>query len=129
MRAAQTPGATPLRGVPEVIFPNWRELLHRERLPAATASGYALAIAGYLDYCRRNGLSVTLTSARAFMADVERRQLARNPGLWKRGLNWFFVQGRRTSAWRPGGEPLTPLPIGLGEGDQVEREETACLRM
>jgi integron integrase len=39
------------------------------------------------------------------MADVERRKLARNPGLWKSGLNWFFAEGRRSSAWTPGGEP------------------------
>jgi integron integrase len=92
-------------GVPTVIFPNWREVLNQARLAETTRAGYALAIAGYLDYCRRNGLSITSESARGFMADVERRKLARNPGLWKSGLNWFFVEGRRSSAWAPGGEP------------------------
>ena len=96
MRTAFTPGALPPAKVPAVIFPNWRELLNRERLSATARGGYALAIGGYLDYCRHNGLSVTLQSARGYMADVERRRLARNPELWKRGLNWFFAQGRRT---------------------------------
>jgi integron integrase len=107
MRADPTPGALPTAKVPAVLFlfPNWRELLNREGLSATARAGYALAIGGYLDHCRHNGLSVTLASARGYMADVERRRLARNPALWKRGLNWFFAQGRRTSAWRPAGEP------------------------
>lgn len=101
------------QGVPSVIFANWREVLNVARLSELTRSGYALALTGYLDYCRRNGLSVTKESARAFMADVERRQLARNPALWKAGLNWFFTQGRRVSAWVPGGEP-TPGAADTG---------------
>ena len=101
------------QGVPSVIFANWREVLNLARLSEPTRSGYALAITGYLDYCRRNGLSVTKESARAFMADVERRQLARNPPLWKTGINWFFTQGRRASAWVPGGEP-TPGAADTG---------------
>jgi hypothetical protein len=36
--------------------------------------------------------------------EVERRQLARNPGLWKEGLNWFFRRGRESRRWRQGGE-------------------------
>ena len=44
--------------VPSVIFANWREVLNQARLPERTGAGYALAIGGYLDYCRRNGLSV-----------------------------------------------------------------------
>lgn len=91
--------------VPAVIFANWREVLNRGQLSDRTRAGYALAIGGYLDYCLRNGLSVSKESARAFMADVERRQLARNPALWREGLNWFFVEGRKSSAWVPGGEP------------------------
>src|SRR5215831_18851345 len=92
--------------VPSVIFANWREVLNQARLADRTRAGYALAIGGYLDYCLRNGLSVNKESARAYMADVERRQLARNPQLWKSGLNWFFVEGRKSSAWAPGGQPL-----------------------
>ncbi|HEV2209839.1 MAG TPA: integron integrase [Verrucomicrobiae bacterium] len=88
--------------VPAVIFPNWREVLNQARLSDPTRAGYTLAIGGYLDYCRRNAFSVNSQSARAYMADVERRQLARNPALWKNGLNWFFTQGRKSSAWAPG---------------------------
>lgn len=91
--------------VPSVIFANWREVLNQARLADRTRAGYALAIGGYLDYCRRNNLRVNKESARAYMGDVERRQLARNPALWKSGLNWFFIEGRKSSAWVPGGEP------------------------
>src|ERR1039457_571774 len=73
--------------VPGVIFTNWREALNATALPGAVRAGYTLAIAGYLDYCRRIGISVTLESARGYMADVTRRGLARNPPLWKQGLN------------------------------------------
>ena len=83
--------------VPGVIFTNWRESLNAAALPGAVRAGYTLAIAGYLDYCRRNGISVTLESARGYMADVTRRGLARNPPLWKQGLNWYFGEGRKTS--------------------------------
>ncbi len=51
-------------------------------------------------HCRHNGVSVHLESARAFMADAERRRLARHPALWKAGLNWFFRAGHTPS--RPG---------------------------
>jgi hypothetical protein len=62
--------------VPEVIFPNWRELLNQSGLPGNTAGGYAIAISGYLDYCRKNAVSVSQPSARAFMEDAARRGLA-----------------------------------------------------
>jgi integron integrase len=99
--------------VPAVIFANWREVLNQAPLSERSRAGYTLAIGGYLDYCRRNGLSVNKESARGYMADVERRQLARNPQLWKSGLNWFFVEGRKSSAWVPGGEP-TPGQADTG---------------
>ncbi len=91
--------------VPSVIFANWREVLNQARLSDSARAGYGLAISGYLDYCRRNGLSVTPETARGYMDNVQRRQLARNPALWKTGLNWFFLQGRQASAWVPSGEP------------------------
>ena len=75
------------RSVPGVIFTNWWEALNAMALPGAVRAGYTLAIAGYLDYCRRNRISVTLESARGYMADVTRRGVARNPPLWKQGLN------------------------------------------
>src|ERR1017187_4654260 len=42
--------------VPGVIFTNWRESLNAVALPGAVRAGYTLAIAGYLDYCRRIGI-------------------------------------------------------------------------
>ncbi len=83
--------------VPAVIFTHWQEALNQSALSPPVRGGYALAIGGYLDYCRRNGLSVTLESARGFVADAQRRQLARNPQLWKDALNWFFRAGRERS--------------------------------
>jgi hypothetical protein len=52
-----------------------------------------LAIQGYLEYCRRHGLSVTPESA--FMADAQRRQLARHPQLWKEGLRMWTWKANR----------------------------------
>jgi hypothetical protein len=66
--------------VPTIIFPNWREMLNQASLSGAARGGYTLAISNYLEYCRLNGVSVTLESARAYMRDAERRKLARNPG-------------------------------------------------
>ena len=59
-----------------------------------------MAVRGYLEYCTHNSLSVTTASARAFMDDVVRRGLARQPQLWKDGLNWFFAAGRQRCATR-----------------------------
>jgi integron integrase len=91
--------------VPAVIFANWREVLNQAPLAAGARGGYSLAIGGYLDYCQHNGLSVTVESARGFVADAQRRKLARNPELWKQALNWFFKEGRRASGLRPLGVP------------------------
>lgn len=76
----------PFPNVPEVIFANWREDLHRSGLSPGLKSVYALALSGYLEYCERNGVSVTTASARAYMEDVVRRGLAKHPELWKEGL-------------------------------------------
>src|ERR1035438_2341192 len=44
--------------VPGMIFTNWREALNAAALPGAVRAGYTLAVAGYLDYCRRNGIKI-----------------------------------------------------------------------
>jgi len=85
----------PFPTVPEVIFANWREVLHASGLSPGMKTVYALALGGYLEYCSRNAVSVTLASARAYMEDVIRRGLAKHPQLWKDALNWFFHEGRR----------------------------------
>jgi len=105
MQSQEPAGARPFPTVPTVIFAHWREVLNHSGLADRVRSGYALAIGGYLDYCRRNGLSVTFESARACLADAERRQLARNPSLWREALRWFFKEARRTSALQPQGVP------------------------
>ena len=81
----------PFPTVPEVIFANWREALHRSGLTPGMQSVYTVAVGGYLEYCSRNTVSVTTASARAYMEDVIRRGLAQHPQIW----GW----GMRT--WRP----------------------------
>ena len=50
-------------------------------------------------------MSVTSQSARGYVADAQRRNLARNPELWKKALNWFFQEGGRSSGLRAPGLP------------------------
>jgi hypothetical protein len=115
MEPSESPaGSHPFPTQPRVIFAHWREALNAHSLSGPARAGYALAISGYLDYCRRNGLSVSLESARAFMADAERRRLAHNPKLWKEGLNWFFKEGQRTSG------PTLPGVPSVGCADTGE---------
>ena len=97
----------PFPRVPTVIFAHWREALNKLPLSGPVRSGYGVAIAGYLDYCLRNNISVTRESARAYMSEAERRQLTRNPQLWKDSLNWFFHEGRRSSGLGLPGTPST----------------------
>jgi hypothetical protein len=103
-------GAVPFPRVPEFVLANWREELNQAGLAEKVRAGYTVAIAGYLDYCLHNGLSVALESARAYMGDAERRQLARNPELWKEGLNWFFRAGHRMSHRGLPGTPSRAVP-------------------
>ncbi len=102
----------PFPRTPQIIFANWREALHRTGLSPAMKNLYALALGGYLDYCTRNAISVTTASARAFMDDVTRRGLAKEPALWKDALNWFFRMGRQHCI----AEPLSGVP-SLGQAD------------
>src|SRR5436190_13229739 len=78
----------PFPTTPQIIFANWREALHNAGLSAAIQTVYCMAVQGYLDYCAQNAISVRVESARAYMDDVTRRGLAREPELWKEGLNW-----------------------------------------
>ena len=96
---------------PEMIFANWREMLNQQRMKPQAKRGYAQAIESYLEYCRHNGVSVGVETARGFMTDALRRGLTGEDGGWKAGLNWFFREGRKRSAPRPEGVP------SLGEAD------------
>ena len=68
MQSQTPPSGLPFPTGPEVIFANWREALHGSGLNPGMQSVYALALSGYLEYCSRNAVSVTLPSARANMA-------------------------------------------------------------
>jgi integron integrase len=85
----------PFPTAPEVIFTNWREVLHRSGLSPGMQAVYTLAVSGYVEYCSRNAVSVTKASAQAFMEEVIGRGLAKHPQLWKEGLNWLFREGHR----------------------------------
>ena len=58
----------PFPTVPEVIFTNWREVLHCSGLTPGMLAVYTMAVSGYLEYCSRNAVSVTKASAQAYMA-------------------------------------------------------------
>src|SRR5205085_7354699 len=84
----------------------------------------SMAVQGYVDYCGHNGISVTTESARAYMDDVMRRGLAREPELWKEGLNWFFRAGREhTSVTRGAAPALNQADTGAVAWEQrlIER--------
>src|SRR4051794_7689606 len=110
MVQANAPAAssgTPFPRTPQIIFANWREALHQSGLSSGIQSVYAMAVQGYLDYCAHNAISVTIESARAYMDEVTRRGAARQPELWKEGLNWFFRAGRQHTSVERG--PVRPL--------------------
>ena len=90
---------------PEIIFANWREMLNQLKLARAVRHTYAEAIERYLDYCRLNGVSVRVESARGFVSDALRRGLTQEGPAWKSALNWFFREGRKRSAPQPEGVP------------------------
>jgi len=108
MNQASAPAAssgTPFPRTPQIIFTNWREALHHSGLSAGIRTVYCMAVEGYLDYCAHNAISVTTDSARAYMDEVTRRAVARQPELWKEGLNWFFRAGRQHTSVARGAVP------------------------
>jgi hypothetical protein len=90
---------------PDILFTNWREMLHPLKLGRRTRYIYAQAIERYLDYCLGNGLQVRVESARGFVDDALRRGLTADGEAWKAALNWFFREGRTRSAPQPEGVP------------------------
>lgn len=65
MNPNQSPAeGVPFPCVPAVIFAHRREAFNQASLPDKVRNGYTVAINGYLDYCRHNGISVTTESAR-----------------------------------------------------------------
>src|SRR6266567_7451530 len=115
---------TPFPRTPEIIFANWREALHHSGLSSGIQTVYSMAVQGYLDYCAHNAIRVTTESARAYMDDVTRRGLARQPELWKEGLNWFFRAGCQHTSVAPGAvRPLHQADTGAAAWEQrlIER--------
>jgi hypothetical protein len=90
---------------PELIFANWRELLNQLGVAPRVKRIYAVAIEGYLDYCRRNGVSVGIETARECVSNALRRGLISDEEGWKAALNWFFREGCKRAAPQPEGVP------------------------
>ncbi len=108
MNQATPPAASsgmPFPTTPQIIFANWREVLHQSGLSSGLQTVYSMAVQGYLEYCEHNAISVSIESARAYVDDVTRRGLARQPELWKEGLNWFFRAGRQHTSVARGAVP------------------------
>lgn len=102
---AQRTVADPRWRSPDIIFANWREVLHGSAARADLRRNYERAVEAYLNYCKLNGQSVTTETARNFMSDAHRRNLAPGDRTWEKALNWFFREGRRRCAPRPEGVP------------------------
>ena len=114
----------PFPRAPQIIFTNWREALHQSGLSSGIQTLYSMAVQGYLEYCAHNAISVSIESARAYMDDVTRRGLARQPDLWKEGLNWFFRAGRQRAPAGRGAVPaLSQADTGAAPWEQrlIER--------
>ena len=115
--APATASRTPFPRTPQIIFSNWREALHQSGLSSGIRTVYCMAVEGYLEYCAHNAISVTTDSARAYMDEVTRRAVARQPELWKEGLNWFFRAGRQhCGTWPSDGGRV----VRAGLADSVE---------
>src|SRR6266576_2693310 len=124
MSEAQVSTGMPFPRTPQIIFTNWREALHQSGLSSGIQTVYSMAVQGFVEYCAHNAISVGIESARAYMDDVTRRGLARQPELWKEGLNWFFRAGReRTSVARGQGPRLHQADTGAVAWEQrlIER--------
>jgi hypothetical protein len=67
MQDLESKARLPVERVPEIIFVHWAEALSRAGLAYPKRSGYEAAITAYLEYCRHNGVSVTVESARGFI--------------------------------------------------------------
>ncbi len=106
-------------------FTHWREILNFAPIAQALRQSYTNAIEAYLDYCRRNGLSVAVGTARDFMADATRRGLAKDAASWKKGLNWFITTGRKTSGPLPPGVPS----LGYADTGQTDWERRLIERL
>ena len=121
----------PFPRTPQIIFANWREALNGSGLSPGIQTVYTMAVQGYVDYCAHNGLSVTTESARAYMDDVTRRGLARQPELWKDGLNWFFTAGREHCGTRSGEAGGSTPSLGQADtgAEPWERRLIERLRM
>jgi hypothetical protein len=117
MKTGNIPGtpveARPPGGVagPKFIFTNWRETLHQAGVSPPQQRAHEEAIAAYLDYCANNGMSVAIESARNFMADAERRGLAKDGEAWREGIRWYFREGKKRGTPHPDGVP------SLGQAD------------
>ena len=120
---SQPPAAKHPSG-PELVFANWREVLHRSGLPVQTQRVREDVVGKYLDYCVLNGMSVTKESARGFRDDARRRGLAPADESWEEAIRWFFRKGKERCSPHPEGVPsLGHADLGSTDWEQrmIER--------
>lgn len=72
------------------------------------------------DRQRLDGVSVTIQSAKDFVADALNRGKPANGEAWKAGLNWFFREGRKHGRPQPPGVP-TPGSADTGRAPWESR--------
>ena len=85
----QRPPISVPAAVPQVIFANWREMLHNSSLPRHLQAAYEHSIGRFLEYCTLTAQSVTRQTASNFLSDAHRRHLAPPDGRWEQAIDWF----------------------------------------
>ena len=103
--------SSPFQGV---WFPQWVEVLTKAGLPDSERRTFRRAIGEYLGFCKLSRQRATITSARAFMAQVEngRRLPVTQMASWKAALNWFFKAAKSSRAhpgWNTQSQRATPV--------------------
>ena len=76
----------------EIKFPNWVEALRRTEIGESQRQSWSITLKWYLGFCRRNRTSVTVQSAREFVAWVEKEKRGQpwQVEQWKEAIRWFF---------------------------------------
>ncbi len=80
----------------EIRFVAWAQVLAQSQLPERQRRSWEITLRWYLSFCRRGRASVTVQSARDFIAWA---QSEKNPQPWqieewKEAINWFFREAK-----------------------------------
>jgi len=77
-------------------FSLWPERLAQAALPERSKNSFAITIRWYLSFCRRGRASVTVQSARDFIAwaESEKKPQPWQIEEWKEAIRWFFREAK-----------------------------------